>query len=239
MHRHSPRLTVVGTALIASATPTIAHGTESAVASGLVFPAVVAASVGASLIGGGFVLAVTGRFRMSLDGAVPLLLVGLGGLSVAFALDEAMAVAAVGVVAGIGIVVFGRDGGLSDCGVCADAALGAVTLHRALEGIALATLYAADAALGVAGAAVLAVHAAAETAAVGSLYATTRRYALGAVGLLQVGFVLGVVAGWNVVGTIPVGIRGGLLALVGGVLLAAGAREAHRRYASSSRATPA
>jgi zinc transporter ZupT len=107
-----------------------------------------------------------------------------------------------------------------------------VTLHRGLEGVVLATVYAADAALGLAGALVVAGHAAAETAAVGSLYATTgRRYALAAVLVVQMGFLVGVGAGWGVAVGVPPTAEAGLLALVGGVLLAVGSREARRRHA--------
>jgi hypothetical protein len=234
----SPRhvvATLLGTALLS--TPAVAHGT-AATAAGLGFPAVVAASVGASLLGGGLVLAVVDRLPRS-RGAVSLLFLTLGGLSVALALDGASVGAGLGVAAGVGVVALARGHALTDCGVCADAALGAVTLHRGLEGVVLATVYAADAALGLLGAAVLAAHAAAETAAVGSLYAAAgRRYALAAVCLLQVGFVVGVAVGWGVVDAISPAAEAGLLALVGGVLLAVGAREGYTRYAER-RSVPA
>jgi len=211
-------------------TPAVAHGVGTATA-GLGFPFVVAASVGASLFGGGLVLAVAGRSNVPIRWAVLPLFVALGSLSVALALDGVPISAVIGLTAGVGFVTVARGHALTDCGSCAEAALGAVTLHRGLEGVALATLYTADAALGVAGAAVLAVHATVETAAVGSLYAHTRRYAFGAVCLLQVGFVVGVVAGWGVVDAVPAVLEAGLLALVGGVLLAVGAREGYLRYA--------
>jgi hypothetical protein len=215
----------VGAAVLS--TPAAAHGAETAVA-GVGFPHVVAASVGASLLGGGLVLAVAGRHGLPLRGIVPVLFLALGGLSVAVALDGAPIGAGLGVGGGVGVVALARGRALTDCGACADAALGAVTIHRGLEGVVLATVYAADATLGLAGAAVLAAHAAAETAAVGSLYAATRRHALGAVCLLQVGFVGGVAAGLGVVDAVPGAVEAGLLALVGGVLLAVGAREGFR-----------
>ncbi|WP_338742058.1 hypothetical protein [Haloplanus salilacus] len=216
----------------ALSTPAAAHGTATTVR-GLAFPAVVVASIGASLLGGGVVLALTdpaaGTDRV--DRVLPPLLLGLGGLSITLALDGAPLGVAAGVLAGVGVVAVVRGRAVTDCDTCADAALGAVTLHRGLEGVVLATLYAADAALGVAGAAVLAVHAMAETAAVGSLYAATRRHAVGAVCLLQVGFVGGVAAGWRVVDAVPPVAETGALALVGAVLLAVGVQEGYHRYA--------
>jgi hypothetical protein len=223
-----------GTALLAM--PVAAHGTTGRVV-GVDFLAVVAASVVASLLGGGLVFAVVGRRPRSRE-AVPVLLLALGGLSVLLAVDEMPSGAAVGLVVGTGTVTLVRGHALSDCGACADAALGAVTLHRGFEGVVLATVYAADAALGLAGAAVLAIHATAETAAVGSLYAPSRRHAFGAVCLLQVGFVVGVAAGVGVVDAVPPSVEAGLLALVGGVLLAVGTREGYHRYAGR-RSVPA
>jgi zinc transporter ZupT len=155
----------------------------------------------------------------------------LGAAALALAITQAAAATLVGLAVGVGVVCVTRDVALTDCGTCADAALGAVTLHRGLEGVVLATVYAADAALGLAGALVVAGHAAAETAAVGSLYVPAgRRYALAGVLVVQTGFVAGVAAGWGVVAGVPSTAEAGLLALVGGVLLAAGTREARRRH---------
>jgi hypothetical protein len=210
-------LFIVPTVLLTAAvsTPAAAHGTATT-AGGLAFPTIVVASVGASLFGGR---------------VVPFLLLALGGLSMGLALDGAPFGVAAGTLAGVGVVATARGRAVTDCGACADAALGTVTLHRGLEGVALATLYAADATLGLVGAAVLTTHAAAETAAVGSLYATTRRYALGAVCLLQAGFVVGVATGWRLIDAVPPVAETGVLALVGSILLAVGVREGYRRYA--------
>jgi hypothetical protein len=236
---HRPTFGRLTAALAAAAlftTPAAAHGTTERTV-GIAFPTVVAGAVAASLLGGGLVLAATER-RPRSHGVVPLLVLSLGGLSVALAVDVA-AGAVIGAVAGVGVVVLTSGHGLTDCGACADAALGAVTLHRGLEGVVLATVYAADAALGLLGAAVLAVHATAETAAVGSLYDASRRHALGAVCLLQAGFVVGVVSGLGVVDAVPPFAEAGVLALVGGVLLAAGARETYARHVVSASTTTA
>jgi hypothetical protein len=227
------RRTAVATLAAASlSTPAAAHGVTAA-ATGLPFPLVVVSVVGVSLLGGGLVLVACGRLSWSTNRAVvPLLVFALGAAALALAVTRATVVAFVGTAAGVGIVYLVRDAPITDCGACADAALGAVTLHRGLEGVVLATVYAADAALGLFGAGVLAIHATAETAAVGSLYAGTgRRHALAAVCLVQAGFVGGVAAGWGVVDGVPPVAQAGLLALVGGVLLAVGTREARRRHA--------
>jgi len=211
-------------------TPAAAHGVTAA-ATGLPFALVVASVVGVSLLGGGVFVAY-GRLRWPTSRAVvPLLVFALGVAALSLAVTRATAVTLVGTAAGVGVVYLARDAAITDCGACADAALGAVTLHRGLEGVVLATVYAADAALGLAGAVVVAVHAAAETAAVGSLYAPAGpRYALAAVFVVQLGFVVGVAVGWRLVDGVSPTAEAGLLALVGGVLLAVGTREARRRH---------
>lgn len=232
MNRVAP--VVVGSALLAAVTamPTVAHGVDIA-STGLAFPLLIAAVVGTSLLGGGVVLAFVGRsISPGYRWVLPLSVVALGGAALALAATRAATMAVAGTVVGCGVVYVARDAAITACGACADAALGAVTLHRGFEGVVLATVYAADAALGLAGAGLVAGHAAAETAAVGSLYAAAgRRYALGAVGVVQAGFVVGVVLGWGVVDAVPAAVQAGLLALVGGVLLAVGTREGYHHYA--------
>jgi hypothetical protein len=233
----SVRWTAVALGVTLLSTPATAHGVVTA-ATGLPFPLVVAGVVLVSLLGGGVVLVAYGRLPRPTRGAVPSLVVFLGVAALALAVTRATAVTFVGLAAGVGAVYVARDTAITDCGACADAALGAVTLHRGLEGVVLATVYAADAAIGLAGAAVVAGHAAAETAAVGSLYASAgRRYALAAVLVVQAGFVLGVAVGWGVVDGVSPVAEAGLLALVGGVLLAVGTREARRRHATAVAAT--
>ena len=219
----------VGVGLLS--TPASAHGVTAA-ATGLSFPLVVAGVVLVSLLGGGVVLGASGRLPWSPGrAALPALVVALGATALALAVTRAATATLVGLAAGVGVVYLARDAAITDCGTCADAALGAVTLHRGLEGFVLATVYAADAALGLAGALVVAGHATAETAAVGSLYAPAgRRDALAAVLVVQAGFVVGVAAGWGVAGGVSPTAEAGLLALVGGVLLAVGTREARRRH---------
>ena len=227
----------LGVALLSA--PATAHGVAAA-ATGLPFSLVVAGVVGVSLLGGGGVLVAYGRLPGSVGRtALPYLVVALGAAALALAVTRATVPTLVGLGAGVGAVYVARDAAVTDCGTCADAALGAVTLHRGFEGVVLATVYAADAALGLAGALVVAGHATAETAAVGSLYATTgTRLALAAVLVVQLGFVVGVGVGWRVGGVSPVA-ETGLLALVGGVLLAIGTRKAYIQHVAPAPPSPA
>lgn len=221
----------VSVALLASSTPVSAHDLPSS-ASGLPFGVVVAGVVVVSLLGGAFVLRASGWLSWGPGRvALPVVVFALGVVAVALAVAQAAAATVVGLLVGVGVVTVAREAALTDCGPCADAALGAVTLHRGLEGVVLATIYAADAALGLVGAVIIACHAAAETAAVGSLYASAGyRYALAAVFVIQVGFLVGIGVGWGVAGGVSATTEAGLLALVGGVLLVVGTREARRRH---------
>jgi hypothetical protein len=217
------------------ATPAAAHGVDVARA-GVEFPLVVAGVVGAGLLGGGLALAAVGRVPLNpFQGvAVPLLVALLGGGALAGAVARTPTAALVGAGVGVGVSRW-RGVAHANGGDCADATLGAVGLHRTLEGAGLAALYAANAALGLAGALLVAGHAAAETAAVGALYAPAgRRRAVGAVLAVQAGFAIGAVLGQGVVESAPSGFQVGALALVGSVLLAAGVRETRRRYAATA-----
>jgi hypothetical protein len=231
MTRNSRRAAAVALGVALLSTPASAHEVAAA-ETGLSFPLVVASVVLVSLFGGVVVLLTYGRLPWSLGrAALPVGVFALGAAALALAVTQATGATLVGLAAGVGVVYVARDAAVTDCGTCADAALGAVTLHRGLEGVVLATVYAADAALGLAGALVVAGHAAAETAAVGSLYASAgRRYTLAAVLVVQTGFVVGVAAGWRAVGGVSPTAEAGLLALVGGVLLAVGTRETRRRH---------
>lgn len=225
-HRLLVTLTIgLSATVVVASTPAAAHELTDTVG-GLVFPVIVVTSMCASLLGGGAVLATADLPGPSagLARLVPALSLGLGGVLIALALGRAPVSVIIGAFAGVGIVTQARGRGraLTDCGACADAAIGAVTLHRVLEGAGLATLYAADAALGLIGAGLLTVHAVAETVLVGSLYAATRRHVLGAVCLLQAGFGVGIVVGWAIIGAVPAIVEAGLFGLGGGVLVAVG-----------------
>jgi len=109
---------------------------------------------------------------------------------------------------------------------CARATLGAVTAHRVVEGVSLAAVYATGSALGLAGAAILAGHATAETAAVGGLFgAVSRTRAALAVGVVQAGFLAGAVGGLAGTTGLPPVPTNGVVALAGGTLLVVGAAE--------------
>ncbi len=216
---------VLGVALFA--TPSAAHGVNTA-HDGLGLPVLLTAVVGFSLLGGGAFAVGTDRCSRYTHRLVPAMLVLLGVSAVGLAATRTPDVAMIGAAVGVGAVtVVERRFGFG-CGMTADTTLGAVTVHRTLEGSTLAVVYAADATLALFGALALAGHAAAETAVVGSLYATTRgwRDTAGAVGLVQIGFVAGVAVGAGFVDAVPAIARTALFGLVGGVLGAVGGFEA-------------
>jgi hypothetical protein len=195
-------------------------------------------AVGLSLLAGGAVTRyVSDRGRTALLRAVGVLLVVLGGSAVAVAVTDRVVVGGVAAVVGTGLALGvghrrGHDG-------CADATLGAVLLHRCLEGALLATAATAGLVVGLVGAVVFAGHAAAETCAVGGLYATGgwRRGVL-AVGLVQAAFVGGALGGEAVLATLSPTLRVGLVGLVGGVLLAVGLVESSTARSASPVAAP-
>ncbi|UTF52278.1 hypothetical protein [Natronosalvus rutilus] len=165
--------------------------------------------------------------------AVGLLLVGLGTASLlpTATVDLRLSVAGGTIGAAIALLVASRRvGSREGCGNHADLTLGAILTHRVLEGVVLGTLYSAGAAVGLFGAVAVAGHSVLETAAVGRLYATglRRNRAVGAITVVQVGFVAGTAAGLGAADAVPVPVRTLALAVVGGALLVVGVSETER-----------
>lgn len=227
--------------LIAFSVPASAHGAGHSVGptgAGTAFAVVLGLPVLAGLVGGLAAIRYHSLRRMETINtdaslAVGLLLVGLGGASLIPAVTGHPWLSVVGGVTGAAIAM-GLAGErvipVMGCGTHTNLTLGAISTHRVLEGVVVGTLYSAGAAVGLGGAVVLAGHGTLETAAVGGLYATTQRRirALGAVALVQAGYVVGGIAGLGVAGAVPVSVRTLVLAVVGGALLIVGARETER-----------
>lgn len=196
----------------------------------------------AGLVGGVVAVGSCGRSRSEplarrSGGAVGLLLVGIGGASLLAAATGHLWVSAAGGFVGGATAMWFDDGDAASeigCGTHAELTLGAIIAHRLLEGVALGALYTTGAAIGLVAAAVLAGHATLETAAVGGLYAGTKRRVrvVGAVVLVQVGYLVGTAVGLEVAGEVPGSANTFVLAVVGGVLLLVGAREAERSVAA-------
>lgn len=193
----------------------------------IAFGLVVGSTVALGFLGGAIVL----RWRPSVGGgrqsmiAVALLLVILGGWAAVRAIDLNPALAISIVTAGAIAVWVLRNRVVGHHPVTGQAALGVVVLHRIVEGPLLATLYSADVGVGIVAALVIASHTAAETGAVAGLWAAGRwRWAV--VSVIQLAFVAGTLGGayatrlTGPLSTVTV------LALFGGVMIAAGVAAA-------------
>lgn len=223
-------LIAVPVALSSFSTPASAHGAASHGGTPVTFAVVVGLPVTVGLIAGVTAIAVrrrtdgTGTGHRS-TGVLGLLLLFLGG---AFAIEAATRspwLALVGgAVGGIGVLAISAHGGVpqggEDCH--AELACGAISLHRVLEGLAIGALYSAGAVVGVLGAVAIAGHTVLETGAVGSQYCSYRQEALVAIGVVQLGYAGGAIAGVGLSATIPVSVRSALLGLIGGALFAVG-----------------
>lgn len=245
--------------LAAGATPASAHGSVAHGSDGLALPLVLALPVLAGLVGGvvargwppggrgwtaGVLARLPGlrgrtprlRWARGVAVAVGLLLVALGGTFAVAALvgDPGPGVAGL-VVGALATRWVGHRAGTAGPGRHrghhTGLALGGVCAHRVVEGAALGALYAVGATVGGVGVAVVAGHTALETAAVGALAGPHRLRALGAVGVVQVGYVVGAVGGFVAGGSVPGPVEALALGLVGGVFLLAGVGEA--RHARS------
>lgn len=153
-----------------------------------------------------------------------VVLVVLGGVAVVSGVSDSLPLAAAGIAAGIVVAAWvTHSRGHAPAAGCADATLGAVLLHRGVEGIVVATAAATGVVFGLVGALVFTGHAVAETCTVSGLYATTEpRRALVATALVQVAFVVGALAGVVVLATLPTAVRVAILGFTGGILLTVG-----------------
>lgn len=154
------------------------------------------------------------------------LLFVLGLLALLSAAGQQVPIAIGGVVLGGTVAWLGRHHGVSPHDGCADAAFGAIVLHRTVEGILIAGVYAASAALGLVGLGLLTAHAIGETVAIGGLYAPVGwTWGVTSVVAIHLAFLVGTLVGYSVTGVLSPAIVTALLATVGGVLLATGAIE--------------
>jgi hypothetical protein len=215
--------------------PARAHGTEAAGAHGLGFGLAVGLTVALGVLGGAIVARrrrASAVDRTSLLG-VSLLLVVLGTWAGVQALRQGPGLAVAGIGGGAAVTWLLRHRASGAHRGCDDAALGAVVLHRFVEGAVLATLYAADAAVGVGAALVLGLHAAAETGAVVGLWGP-RRWRWRVVAGVQVGFVAGALGGGLLTQFVTPLVQVLALALLGGVLFTAGVATGSRHYRVSA-----
>lgn len=239
------RLGLGGTGLVVFSVTASAHGSGHGIGHGgtaAAFAVVFGLPVFVGLAGGVAAIRYRSLRRGKTTGkdssiGVGLLLVGLGVASLLPAVTGNLWLAVAGGTIGAVIALWVAGTGTvpeTGCGNHADLTLGAISAHRVLEGVVLGTLYSAGAAVGLLGAVVLAGHAALETAAVGGLYATAprRTQAVGALVLVQAGYVVGGIAGLGVAGAVPVPVRTLALAVVGGALLIVGAGETERSIAT-------
>lgn len=157
---------------------------------------------------------------------VPIVVMVLGLVALASSVVQLWALAVVGGTVGGVIAWSSRAHGVSPHDGCADAALGAILVHRATEGAIIASVYAASAALGLVGLAVLTGHAIAETVAVGGLYAPiSRGWGTASVIVTQLSFLAGALFGNFLVTGLSTAIVVILLASVGGILFVTGVTE--------------
>ncbi|WP_161973207.1 hypothetical protein [Halostella litorea] len=138
--------------------------------------AVVAAASLAGVGGGLVAVAANASLRAgalaAFDALVGVVLVVLGATYAASVAGAAPVLAAGGVAVGLVAARLAARGG--DRATRDHAAAAAVVSHRAVEGVALAAVYIAGSAVGLAGAALIAAHATVETVAVGAMYAPGR-----------------------------------------------------------------
>lgn len=247
-HRLFVWLLAVPVALGKFSTTASAHGDAGRGGPPVAFAVVVGLPIVVGLVVGVAAIAVQRRTHRTQTGhhstrVFGLLFLFLGGV---FAIEVAarspwlaLAGSAVG---GIGAMAILTHRGVSQRGDgrYTELSCGAISLHRVLEGFAIGTLYSAGAAVGVLGAVAIAGHTVLETGAIGGRYRSYHRESLAAIGLVQLGYAGGAIAGVGLAVTVPVTAQSALLALAGGVLLAVGTNETRNagRYRGTTARAP-
>lgn len=214
-------------------TPVAGHGGSAMGTLGVALDPAVAVvavtSVGlvAGLLAAGGRTPTTGGRLGAIDRAVGPLLVGLGGLALLVGLSHGVARAAGGLllggVAGVAVTKWGT------CGYRTGVAVGAIGVHRSIEGVALGTLVVADAAIGAVAVVIVTGHAIVECLAVGGSATLEWSRAVGAVLGIQIAFLAG--AGLSLFGLAGPSVTPTALvtAGVGIVLLVVGLAETAER----------
>lgn len=220
-------------ALTAFSTSASAHGDAGHGGTPVAFAVVVGLPVVVGLVAGVTALPVRRRTHVDQTGhystaVLGLLILFLGGTFAIEAATRSRWLALAGGTAGgmVALWVAAHNETQQRNDVChAELTCGAISLHRALEGLAIGALYSAGAVVGVLGAVAIAGHTVLETGAVGGQYRSFRLEAIGAIGLVQLSYAVGAIVGISLTAMIPVPIQSISLALAGGILFAIGVNE--------------
>jgi len=207
------------------ATPATAHGLHAS-DHGLSLSTVVAVSAVLSISVG--VLAAVSRDTPTakrnnqwislLVGFVIILLGVAAGGSIAF---QAPTTATIGV--GIGLTVGLAIVSHRNCSDCADMTAGAIALHRLVEGVAVAGLWAAGTTVGLLGVGMFTSHMIIECVAIGLQQSYSRYRAIGAAVIVVTGvFITGIAIGLTGTEVLP---TQWIVAMIGGLLIALGSTE--------------
>ena len=217
----------VASALAALTAPAAAHGTTHVGEQGLGLPVVFAVVTATGTVAGLIAVGLRRRLKQVSGGVARtagIVLIAVGATAVITAGLQRPPVGVAGVVLGVavGAIVAMRG----DCGLCADATVGAVAIHRLVEGLSLAAVATVGSTVGGAGVLALSAHTVAECIAIGGRSGLPRRRAVGAVLAVQTAFVVGTAVGAVGLLTVPAGSRLWLTACVGGPLIVFGLSEA-------------
>ena len=219
------------------ATPATAHGLH-ANDHGLSLSTVVAVSALLS-ISVGMLAAVSRDITIAkrndqwISPLVGFVIIGLGvtaGGSIAF---RAPITATIGI--GIGLTVGFAMVSHRSRSDCADMTAGAIALHRLVEGVAVAGLWAAGTTVGLLGVAMFTCHMIIECVAIGLQQSYSRYRAIGAVIVVTGVFITGVGIGLTGTEVLP---TQWIVAMIGGLLISLGGAEFQSKSGDQSSATP-
>ena len=211
-----------------SVIPVTGHGVERTTTSGInIIVGVVFVSL-LSLLAGFVAMFISSHIKgvirdWSVNWVVGILLVTVGAMAGRSAVADQLTTGVGGVFVGVGIGIVAISYG--SCGLCAEVTIGAIAIHRAVEGLVIAALAVAGTTISVLGILILSGHTIAESIAIGLNSNLERRQIIVAISSINMVFVLATTIGASNLITNSMIPTDWIVAITAGILISLGVSE--------------
>lgn len=214
---------------LTSVMPVAAHGAGRTGTSGInVIIGVVFVSFISVLVG---IAAIFTKYRYKISYSwvsnllVGVLLIGIGATTARWIIVDQVFIGFVGIIlgTGIGVVTISKR----NCIICAEATVGAITVHRLVEGLVIVGLSTSETTISVIGILILAWHTAAESVAIGLSPSLEKRQAINSIIMINVVFVIATITGASGLVTASIIPTDWIVAITAGLLISLGFSEFH------------
>lgn len=213
--------------ILISVMPVAAHGAGRTGTSGInVIIGVVFVSFISVLVG---IATIFTKYRYKMpynwvsNSLVGVLLITIGATAARSIVVDQVIVGFVGIIIGTGIGVVTTS--KRNCSLCAEATVGAITVHRIAEGLVIVGLSTSGATISVLGILILSWHTAAESVAIGLSPSLEKRQAIKSIIIINVVFVVATITGASGLVTASIIPTDWIVAITAGLLVSLGFSE--------------